>query len=180
MVYAVEEALRIIDDYQPPAGRLSPVEARPGVGHGVSEAPRGLLYHRYEIDEDGLIAAAVIVPPTSQNQAAIEDDLARVVVADERTRRCRTDRDVRTHDPQLRPVHLVRHALPHADGWTAGDSDAGIVVIGIGNDHRRDDGIGPAVAAAVAARGLPGVRVHRCAAEPTAILDAWDGSRLSR
>ena len=56
---------------------------------------------------------------------------------------------------------------------------AGIVVIGIGNDHRRDDGIGPAVAAAVAARELPGVRVHRCAAEPTAILDAWEGAGVA-
>ena len=49
--------------------------------HGVSEAPRGLLYHRYELDADGLIRAATIIPPTSQNQAAIEDDLRRVVSA---------------------------------------------------------------------------------------------------
>ena len=41
----------------------------------MSEAPRGLLYHRYELDADGLIVSATIVPPTSQNQAAIEDDL---------------------------------------------------------------------------------------------------------
>jgi len=49
------------------------------------------------------------------------------------------------------------------------------VVIGIGNDHRRDDGVGPVVAAAVAAQ-RPGVRVLCCAAEPTAILDAWEGA----
>lgn len=53
------------------------------------------------------------------------------------------------------------------------------VVIGIGNDHRRDDGVGPAVARAVAARSLPGVRVLDCAAEPTAILDAWAGAELA-
>ena len=51
------------------------------------------------------------------------------------------------------------------------------VVIGIGNSFRRDDGIGPAVAAHLAGRGLPGVRVLSCAAEPTAILDAWQGVR---
>ena len=51
-----------------------------------------------------------------------------------------------------------------------------VVVIGIGNDLRRDDGIGPAVAAAVAARCLSGVRVLTCAAEPAAILDAWEGA----
>ncbi len=53
------------------------------------------------------------------------------------------------------------------------------VVIGIGNELRRDDGVGPAVARAVADRGLPGVRVLDCAAEPTAILDAWTGTRLA-
>ncbi len=53
------------------------------------------------------------------------------------------------------------------------------VVIGVGNEFRRDDGVGPAVAAAVAARGLPGVRVLTCAAEPAALLDAWAGSRLA-
>lgn len=79
VVYAIEEALRIIDDYERPSRPFVDVPARAGVGHGVSEAPRGLLYHRYQIDDDGLIAAATIVPPTSQNQAAIEADLAQVV-----------------------------------------------------------------------------------------------------
>ncbi len=79
VVYAIEEALRIIDDYQRPARPFVDVPARAGVGHGVSEAPRGLLYHRYRIGEDGLVSAATIVPPTSQNQAAIEADLARLV-----------------------------------------------------------------------------------------------------
>ena len=71
----MEEALRIIDGYQRPARPAVEVPPRAGVGHGVSEAPRGLLYHRYELDADGLIRSATIIPPTSQNQAAIEDDL---------------------------------------------------------------------------------------------------------
>jgi len=102
-VYAADEALRIIDDYERPARPFVDVPARPGVGHGVSEAPRGLLYHRYEIGQDGLIASAVIVPPTAQNQAAIEDDLTRVVVAGadlddaELTSMC--ERAIRNHDP---------------------------------------------------------------------------------
>jgi hydrogenase maturation protease len=53
------------------------------------------------------------------------------------------------------------------------------VVIGVGNSYRRDDGVGPAVAAAVEALRLPGVRVVHCAAETTAILDAWDGAGLA-
>jgi coenzyme F420-reducing hydrogenase alpha subunit len=79
VVYAIEEALRIIDEYQRPARPFVDVPARAGIGHGVSEAPRGLLYHRYRIGEDGLISAATMIPPTSQNQAAIEADLARLV-----------------------------------------------------------------------------------------------------
>ncbi|MGI9126011.1 MAG: Ni/Fe hydrogenase subunit alpha [Mycobacterium sp.] len=103
VVYAVEEALRIIESYERPARPFVDVEARPGVGHGVSEAPRGLLYHRYEIDDSGLISAAVIVPPTAQNQAAIEDDLARVVVADagldDAALTAMCERTIRNYDP---------------------------------------------------------------------------------
>lgn len=103
VVYAVEEALRIIESYQRPVRPFVDVEARPGVGHGVSEAPRGLLYHRYRIDDDGLIAEADIVPPTSQNQAAIEDDLARVVVAagglDDAALTAMCERAIRNYDP---------------------------------------------------------------------------------
>jgi len=81
IVYAIDEALRIIGSYHRPDPPAVDVVARSAVGHGVSEAPRGLLYHRYELDAAGLIREATIVPPTSQNQAAIEHDLTRVVSA---------------------------------------------------------------------------------------------------
>jgi len=55
------------------------VTARAATGYGVSEAPRGVLYHRYEVDAGGTIRSARIVPPTSQNQRAIENDLLRFV-----------------------------------------------------------------------------------------------------
>jgi sulfhydrogenase subunit alpha len=103
VVYAVEEALRIIENYQRPVHPFVPVQARPGVGHGVSEAPRGLLYHRYQIDADGLVATAQIVPPTAQNQAAIEDDLAQVVRAqaglDDAALTAMCERTIRNYDP---------------------------------------------------------------------------------
>lgn len=79
VVYAVEEALRLIEEYERPDPPANFVTPRAGVGHGVSEAPRGLLYHRYELDQSGTIRAATIIPPTAQNQGAIEDDLRRVV-----------------------------------------------------------------------------------------------------
>ena len=112
IVYAVEEALRIIDGYERPDRPAVEVPPRAGTGHGVSEAPRGLLYHRYELDADGLIESATIVPPTSQNQAAIEDDLRRVVAANLRPGRRRADGAVRADHPQPRPVHLLRGPLP--------------------------------------------------------------------
>jgi len=80
-LHAVEEALMIIDRYEAPSQASVPVEPVAGVGHGASEAPRGLLYHRYQIDSDGLIEEAQIVPPTSQNQLAIEGDLRTVLAA---------------------------------------------------------------------------------------------------
>jgi coenzyme F420-reducing hydrogenase alpha subunit len=75
IAFACEEALRLIDGYQRPPSPHIEVEPRDREGFGASEAPRGLLYHHYDIDGDGAIRKAHIVPPTSQNQLSIEDDL---------------------------------------------------------------------------------------------------------
>ena len=103
VVYAIEEALRIITEYERPARPFVDVPARAGVGHGVSEAPRGLLYHRYEIDDDGMIRSATIVPPTAQNQAAIEHEMAELVAAhltsDDATLTSLCEKAIRNHDP---------------------------------------------------------------------------------
>ncbi|WP_406815418.1 Ni/Fe hydrogenase subunit alpha [Mycobacterium sp. M23085] len=113
VVYALEEALRIIDEYERPSRPCVDVPARTGVGHGVSEAPRGLLYHRYQIDDAGLIESATIIPPTSQNQAAIEADLGRVVTDnlslddDALTTLC--ERTIRSYDPCIScSAHFLR------------------------------------------------------------------------
>ncbi|HEY3413776.1 MAG TPA: Ni/Fe hydrogenase subunit alpha [Armatimonadota bacterium] len=76
-IFACEEALRIIKEYEPPGEPAVAVEPRAGTGSACTEAPRGILYHRYRIDAAGLIADAKIVPPTAQNQKTIEDDLRR-------------------------------------------------------------------------------------------------------
>lgn len=73
--YAVLEAQRILEAYvDPPAAFIQPSPTA-GIGYGCTEAPRGLLWQRYEIDAQGIIQSARIVPPTSQNQARIEEDL---------------------------------------------------------------------------------------------------------
>ena len=79
-LYACEEALRLVQGYQPPDPSFIAIE--PGAaatGHGCTEAPRGLCYHRYELDHEGLITQATIIPPTSQNQRQMEHDLRDVV-----------------------------------------------------------------------------------------------------
>jgi coenzyme F420-reducing hydrogenase alpha subunit len=75
LVYACEEALRLIEHYEPPDPPSIDVPPAEATGYGCTEAPRGLLYHRYRIIADGTITDAKIVPPTSQNQRVIETDL---------------------------------------------------------------------------------------------------------
>ena len=102
-LYAVEEALAIIAAYERPEAPAVKVEPRAAVGCAATEAPRGLLYHRYRIDADGVIQEAKIVPPTSQNQGIIEADLfhfvsQRLDLPDEKlTWQC--EQMVRNYDP---------------------------------------------------------------------------------
>jgi len=79
VLHACEEALRIIDAYEAPQQSAVDVRPRMATGYGCTEAPRGILYHRYRIDEQGVILDAKIVPPTSQNQKTIENDLWKFV-----------------------------------------------------------------------------------------------------
>jgi sulfhydrogenase subunit alpha len=103
LLYATGEALRLIGGYQPPDPSAAEVSPRQATGYGVTEAPRGLLYHRYTIAGDGTIADAKIVPPTSQNQRAMEADLKDFAASrlgmplDRLTREC--EQAVRNHDP---------------------------------------------------------------------------------
>ena len=75
LVQFFEEAITIIQAYAPTGPAHMELELKAGEGCGASEAPRGLLYHRYRIDDQGLIQAARIVPPTAQNLPRIEADL---------------------------------------------------------------------------------------------------------
>lgn len=106
VLYAVDEALRIIGAYEPAPRPYVDVPPRAGTGHGATEAPRGLLHHRYTLDAQGTVTNAVLVPPTAQNQGAIEEDLRRIVqerlrhgdpTDAELTALC--ERAIRNHDP---------------------------------------------------------------------------------
>jgi coenzyme F420-reducing hydrogenase alpha subunit len=113
ILYACEEALRLLDRYEPPEQPAVDVQPRAAIGMSCTEAPRGLLYHRYRLDEKGLILEAKIVPPTSQNQKMMEDDLREIVSRylhlpqKELTWRC--EQAIRNHDPCIScATHLVR------------------------------------------------------------------------
>ena len=101
--YAFDEAIRLIQEYQEPEQAAVPLPSKAGVGMAATEAPRGLLFHRYEVDEAGLITSANIIPPTSQNQLTIEEDLRDLVSLnldmpeDELTWRC--EQAIRNYDP---------------------------------------------------------------------------------
>jgi coenzyme F420-reducing hydrogenase alpha subunit len=79
--FALLEAIRILEGYSVPDSPYVEVTPRAGVGYGCTEAPRGILWHRYELDAQGRVVQATIVPPTSQNQARIEEDLHRSLEA---------------------------------------------------------------------------------------------------
>ena len=112
VIYAIDEAIRVCQEFAPP--RCAPeFTPRAGVGHGATEAPRGLLYVRIETDDRGDVAEIRIVPPTSQNQARIEEDLRDLgpellAMTDDAARRlCETA--IRSYDPCIScSTHFLR------------------------------------------------------------------------
>jgi len=103
VLYACDEALRLIDQYHTPDKPAVEVQVRAATGYGCTEAPRGILYHRYRLDKQGLVLDAKIVPPTSQNQKIIEDDLGQLVGKyldlPQEELRSRCEQAVRNYDP---------------------------------------------------------------------------------
>lgn len=104
ILFAVEEALAILEHPPTSAAAALQVEPRAGTGFGCTEAPRGLLWHRYEVDAGGDIVRARIVPPTSQNQARIEQDLAQSLQTfgldrEEAALRRHAEQVIRNYDP---------------------------------------------------------------------------------
>jgi sulfhydrogenase subunit alpha len=113
VLYAFDEAIRMIDEYEIPDQPAVQIEPRAATGFACTEAPRGVLWHRYRTDGQGLILDAKIVPPTSQNQKTIEKDLRAFVAQrlrlekEELTWRC--EQAVRNYDPCIScATHFLR------------------------------------------------------------------------
>ena len=101
---AMVEAMRLLEAYAVPDMPYVEAKPRAGTGYGATEAPRGFLWHRYDLDDKGKIKAARIVPPTSQNQARIEEDLRLTLEAqglDQKEERLRwlCETVIRNYDP---------------------------------------------------------------------------------
>jgi len=119
IVYACDEALRIIEHYEPPEKPTVDIHPRAATGYGCTEAPRGILYHRYRLDDGGTILDAQIVPPTSQNQKTIEQDLGQFVPKfmnlPEAELRWQCEQAVRNYDPCIScATHFLRLEIERA------------------------------------------------------------------
>jgi coenzyme F420-reducing hydrogenase alpha subunit len=120
VVHACDEALRLIEAYQEPQAPALVVVPQAGIGCWATEAPRGMLYHRYEIAENGTILAALIVPPTAQNQGSIENDLRTVLAANldltDEALTALCEQAIRNHDPCIScATHFLKLDIDRVD-----------------------------------------------------------------
>jgi sulfhydrogenase subunit alpha len=118
ILYACDEALRIIDQYEKPERPFVEVEAHASTGYACTEAPRGILYHRYRLGEKGVILDAKIVPPTSQNQKVIEQDVRHFVTKflnlPKETLVGQCEQAIRNYDPCIScATHFLKLQIEH-------------------------------------------------------------------
>ncbi|MGB3918371.1 MAG: Ni/Fe hydrogenase subunit alpha [Thiothrix litoralis] len=114
IAYCIDEAIRILEAYAPTDQPHVAVTPRAGTGFGCTEAPRGMLWHRYDFNADGTVKTARIVPPTSQSQARMELDLHQSLHAfglehDDDALRLRAEQVIRNYDPCIScATHFLR------------------------------------------------------------------------
>ena len=103
LVHFYEEAIKLINEYRPTGPAHVELKLKAGEGAGATEAPRGLLYHRYKIDGNGMVQFAKITPPTAQNLPRIEADLfaltPKIVSLPEAEATLTAEHLVRSYDP---------------------------------------------------------------------------------
>ncbi|MCU7960693.1 MAG: Ni/Fe hydrogenase subunit alpha [gamma proteobacterium symbiont of Bathyaustriella thionipta] len=154
ILFCLHEARRLLTNYRPDPSPSMEVTPREGIGFGCTEAPRGILWHRYKLDDRGRVSNARIVPPTSQNQARMEEDLREGLTRfglhkDADILRQRAESMIRNYDPciscathfldlslqrkarrELR-IPPLRHRF-HVNDWSAA------AIIAVGSPHAGD------------------------------------------
>lgn len=122
--FAIVEAIHLLENFAEPQSDNMEIEPLAGIGFGCTEAPRGLLWHRYELDAGGLVKQARIVPPTSQNQARIEEDLRCSLEQfglqhDEADLRLHAEKVIRNYDPCIScATHFLQLDVEHLTATT--------------------------------------------------------------
>ena len=121
VVHAFATAASVVKGYAPPERPFVEIPERAATGYAATEAPRGLLYHRYSVDDRGLITDAKIVPPTSQNQRTIEEDL--IALAPELAEMpkaaatARAEQAIRNYDPCIScATHFLKLDVEQVEG----------------------------------------------------------------
>lgn len=147
--FALNEAIRLMQAYKKPQQPFDEVQVQAGVGFACTEAPRGILWHRYELDSHGYVTSARIVPPTSQNQARIEQDIEKALNHygldhDDKELQLHAEKVIRNYDPCIScathflTLNVDRASIPAA---TYSGQQAGKVVtlIAIGSPVVQDN-----------------------------------------
>jgi len=102
LVHDIDESIEIIDRLKYKEEQRS-IACKSGFGAAITEAPRGILYHSYQLDNNGIVKKVDIVPPTSHNAYNIERDISEFVQTiinlplDEITLKC--EMLIRAYDP---------------------------------------------------------------------------------
>lgn len=103
ILHSIDRTLDIIRDANFVDEKPMPPKMRAGVGIGVVEAPRGMLYHKLETDDEGRVVEGEVIVPTGQNQIAIEKDLGAFIEAnldmEEDVMRLECEKIIRAYDP---------------------------------------------------------------------------------
>ena len=112
-LHSILEIGRLVEEYSEPAQPYIEAPVKAGEAAAVVEAPRGMLYHHYRIDEAGKIVYADIIPPTAQNYAAMEEDILKVgdLILKEPQEKAQqiVETTIRNYDPCIScSVHAIR------------------------------------------------------------------------
>lgn len=155
ILFCIVEAEKLLLGYERIEQACITFEAKAGTGYGCTEAPRGFLWHRYDMDEKGRVKKAIIVPPTSQNQPRIEQDLQNSLINfgldnSKEKLRLHAEKVIRNYDPCIScathflDLELIRDGVTEDNNKPVITTFAKVdltrtVIIGIGSPQEGDD-----------------------------------------
>lgn len=104
ILICVDEAIDIMKNITIHPETPIKVPPKAGIGVGVIEAPRGILYHMAETDDKGTIKAYDVIVPTAQNQINIENDLKKyfndnITTKEKQELQIEAEKIIRAYDP---------------------------------------------------------------------------------